>query len=374
MPVVADAPHVLGIEQGRIEQAQERALRVDARDDGAGRDLLAAASTTPVTRAVLRRDRADLGARCGSRAPSVRAAAARALRERAEAALHEHRRAGAVAAGGRGLQQQVARSCPPTTGRRRRPWMPRAAITARSSVGLEPLGREVGDRHRAPAQQALAVRRGRGRGSRGRGRGSGQRVARSCGSVDVGRRHRRARGARTRGDAREASRGTRDSARASFAEKRPSSAGASSPGSPQRRSAAAVGQRARRRAARPRRAGAATAEVSSSTSEARKGPAVWATVETLKPGWNSSVTAAPPDDGAPLEDEGLQAALGQEGRGDEAVVAAADDDDVGLHAHLPPVPVLQDLEGGDAAGRAHDAAARDAWRSRTCRGCCTGVR
>ena len=62
---------------------------------------------------------------------------------------------------------------------------------------------------------------------------------------------------------------------------------------------------------------------------------MWATVEALKPGWNSSVTAAPPTTLAPLEHERLQAGLGQEGRGREAVVAAADDDDVGLHATFP---------------------------------------
>ena len=40
-------------------------------------------------------------------------------------------------------------------------------------------------------------------------------------------------------------------------------------------------------------------------------------------------------DVAPLQDEGLEPAAGEQSRGHEAVVASADDDDVGLQATFP---------------------------------------
>ena len=50
--------------------------------------------------------------------------------------------------------------------------------------------------------------------------------------------------------------------------------------------------------------------------------------ENLKPGKISSVTAAPPTSGPPLEHERLPAGAREVGGGDEPVVAAADDDRV----------------------------------------------
>ena len=90
----------------------------------------------------------------------------------------------------------------------------------------------------------------------------------------------------------------------------------------------------------------------------RDGPAVWATVETWKPGWNSSVTAAPPSDVAALEHERLEARpspagprwRGRCGRRPTTTTSP-------VRAARVPAPVLQDLQRGDAAGRAHDPAA-----------------
>ena len=54
------------------------------------------------------------------------------------------------------------------------------------------------------------------------------------------------------------------------------------------------------------------------------------------------------EDVAPLQDEGLEAAAREQGRGDEAVVASADDDDVGLQATFP---LFQSLSSSSAEMR-----------------------
>src|SRR5579875_4175438 len=63
-------------------------------------------------------------------------------------------------------------------------------------------------------------------------------------------------------------------------------------------------------------------------------------------------------DGCALfQDEGLVSRAGEIKGGDEAVRAGADDDDVtGTHWLVGP-QVFEDFEGGETAGRAHDAAA-----------------
>ena len=130
-------------------------LRVDRRGDGSRLDLLAAREDHSGDAPVLLQQPLDAGSGPDHGAEAARGARER-RRQRAEAALHEHGRAGAVAVAGRRLEQQV----------RGRPGRPRArqhAVDAarRNHRGherrLEPLLREVGDRHRAPAQQVLPV-------------------------------------------------------------------------------------------------------------------------------------------------------------------------------------------------------------------------
>ncbi len=92
---------------------------------------------------------------------------------------------------------------------------------------------------------------------------------------------------------------------------------------------------------------------------ARSGPARWATVEARKPGWNSSVTAAPPSTSrrsstsTTLQPAPWPAARRSPGRCGPPPMTTTSR----RSPDLPPLPVLQDLQGGQAAGRAHDPAA-----------------
>ena len=95
--------------------------------------------------------------RRGSSAPRPRAARRERGGERAEAALHAAR-----SSPHRCRRQAAACSSrfavvPADHGPAIIPWMPRAATTARCERRLEPLLREVRDRHGSPAQQVLAV-------------------------------------------------------------------------------------------------------------------------------------------------------------------------------------------------------------------------
>ena len=64
------------------------------------------------------------------------------------------------------------------------------------------------------------------------------------------------------------------------------------------------------------------------------------------------------DDRAAFENERLVALLREVEGGDEGVVSAADDDDVARSGHgLVSPRIFQNFERGEAAGRAHDAAA-----------------
>ena len=66
-----------------------------------------------------------------------------------------------------------------------------------------------------------------------------------------------------------------------------------------------------------------------------------------KPGWNSSVTAAPPDHGAPLEHGDLESGRGKVGRAHQPVVSPADDQGVAARAAARRAqPWLQPRAGG----------------------------
>ena len=226
------------------------------------------------------------------------------------------------------------------------------------SVGLEPLRREVRDRHRAPAQQSLRVlaaqpprKPSRARARAGTGPCRSGRSMSGGVSVEQLREH----GARSG----RASGGTRDSARASVAEKLASSQRPCAPD--------------RRRAQRRRRPGSGANTRGSGSIEAR-GRGFWSsrsstTRRAQRAGRVRDGRGPEARDGTPRSrprrrrssrrssTSGFWPASREQRRGGEPVVAAADDDDVGLHATLP-ASVLQQLEGGEAAGRAHDPAAR----------------
>ena len=63
----------------------------------------------------------------------------------------------------------------------------------------------------------------------------------------------------------------------------------------------------------------------SATMEGRSGPVEWASVGHRWPGAISSVTAAPPDHRTSFEDDRLVARTREIERGDQTVVAGADD-------------------------------------------------
>ena len=192
---------------------------------------------------------------------------------------------------------------------------------------LEPLGDEVRDGHRPPAQEPVGVAPRAGRGTCGPRRAAFQRCAGpgpSMGGGVIGKS-----GARSAADPAEALVELRDTASASVAEKAPRAPGPCAAASSWRSRVPAVGRRredahvrakpARVRAGRelelPRdpRAGAGR--------RSGRGSGPEAGMDLLGDG-----RAA--DDVAPLEHERAQPGLGQIGRGDEAVVPAADDDDV----------------------------------------------
>ena len=175
MRIVADALDVVGIEGDRVEQAAAACACGSAPETTArASDLLARRRGRRRRRARPSQQTRSTVAPVRISAPKPRAAAARASGQRAEAALHEHgRRAGGVAVAGGGLEQQVR-------GRARRPRAGDqsldAARRARRRAGarrLEPLRREIGDRHRSPAQQAVAVLAAEARGTPSRGRRAG---------------------------------------------------------------------------------------------------------------------------------------------------------------------------------------------------------
>ena len=325
---VAGPLHVLGVQGDRVEQPKQGRLGIDRRGHGGGLDLLAARQDDTGDAPVLQqqpldgRARADLGAEAAGSARECG-------RERPEASLHEHGREGAVAVAGRGLQQQVR-------GRARRPRPRHHALDAprrnegRQERRLEPLLREVGDGHRAPAQQVLAVRAPEP-AQRPAEAGEREQVA-QLGALDVGRRqlqqapeHRREPPERRvelgiasrilRGEAADpGGRACRVAEEAEGAAVRERGEGTrlrqdpleAVPAEPQR--PCEPGPQRACRVGHCRRAEAG--------------------VELLRDGRAAQ-------EGAPLEKHRLAAALREERRGREAVRAAAHHDDVGLH-RAPP--------------------------------------
>src|SRR5262245_6113919 len=102
------------------------------------------------------------------------------------------------------------------------------------------------------------------------------------------------------------------------------------------------------------------ARSSSAAIEGRKGPAAWSTVETRKPGANSSVTATPPTTGRRSRTTGRKPAFAR----DAAAVSPfgpAPMTTTSLFSAMsgfPAFPVFEELESRIPAVGAHDAAAR----------------
>jgi hypothetical protein len=156
-PVVLDALDEVRVEVDRIDQAEQGALGVGVRDDGARRDLLAAREHDARRGAVLRLDARDLGIRADLRAERLGGRGQR-LRERAHPALRN--RGGTRGVGVARRLEEDAQAGP------RGPRAGEAAVdAARRDRGpeelvLEELGDEVRDRHRSPAEEAKRIAAG----------------------------------------------------------------------------------------------------------------------------------------------------------------------------------------------------------------------
>ena len=274
-----------------------------------------------MTRAVLDADALDLGA--GADLGAVRRARRRrALRPaRPRPPIDAARREPAPLPSPAAAWSSRFAVVPADQGPPRCPWMPRAADDrAHERRVANHSRREVGDRHRPPAQQALRVLAAERRGSPCRARaraGSGPQSAGRCRAASASSSAREQGGdrGRARGGTRDS--GPRPAARACAARTR------SRPRRPRARRRARPGSGAKTRGSGldEARARGSRGRASSTTDGAQRARARARTVEALNPGWNSSVTAAPPRIVAPLEDERLRARPREQGRGGEAVVA-----------------------------------------------------
>ena len=170
---VPDAPQVVGIEGGGIEQAQARAVQVGAGGDRPRLDLLAALEGDARTRPVLQDDPCGGGdgADLGAEAPR---GGGQGLGERAQPALDEDARARRRCRrwprpGGGGW-----RSSPPTTARRtprgfRGPRPPPAAASV-SNHSWAKSATAIGPQRRRPGRPSSRARAGPSRGRAGGGR------------------------------------------------------------------------------------------------------------------------------------------------------------------------------------------------------------
>ena len=161
--VVADPVQEVGVELDRLDERQERALRVGVRDDGARRRSARPWRARRRVRAPSRTSTRATSTPVRISAPRLRAAAAERLRQRADSARDEGGGPGRVRVDRR-LEEQVR----PGAGR---PGAGEHPVDAArrdrraQQLRLEPLGDEIRDGHRAPAQQPVRVPLGQARGS-----------------------------------------------------------------------------------------------------------------------------------------------------------------------------------------------------------------
>ena len=324
LAVAADAQEVLGVEHRGVEQAQERAVRVDARR----RPRRAAISSPPCEHdarhaAVARRDALRPRRRCGSRAPKPRAASASAVGERAEAAGHERGRARRRCRRARPPAAAGSRWCRRTRGRRTRR---RCRARTRPRAGSR-----VSNHSAAKSATAIGMKRSRRwpssrprppqRAARGR---AAESASPESGPVDVGRRQ-RAQRATARRRARPGMRWN-----SGIAQRRPSArsrwiSAADRSGLPHRRRLRPSGSGANRRGSGSTKRSPRAARPSASATSFAKSAGVCATAETRKPGMELLGRRGAAHDVALLEHDRRQAALREQRRRHQAVVPAADD-------------------------------------------------
>ena len=357
----------VGPEVHRVEQPEQRPLRVGAGDhDARRRDLLARRpGPRPSPAPSLVGDRRPPRRRSGSPRRTPRAAAGQRLGQRPRAAP---RRTTVCPAAPPSLPAESPSSTaavPAVHGPIAVYRTPRAAIGPPDVVALERLAHQVRHRHRQDAEQPPRPAFGpSSRNARPRRRPAT--ASAIDGRLDVGRRGRVEVGQ----EARHAPGPARSNARIGVgvvrrpAPEAPPRSAAGSPHSVERRRRRAAGRTpgpSGRTSSQPVPAQAEVADHRRPQPARPCGPPP----ATRTPGPSSAVGRAAPPDSRALQDEDAQAGLRQVGRGHQPVVAAADDDRVvprvALAARRPPAGASARSTSQRRRclpGRAHDPAAR----------------
>ncbi len=325
--IVPEGLDVLGVQEGRVQEAQERGLGMGAGDHDAGLDLLASLEHHSGGAAVAGRDLLDLraGADLGPEAPR---GGGERLAQRSQAPLHEDRGAGAVSTRGGRAQQQV-RGGAGGPGAREGPGDSACRDDRAEKVRLEPFGGEVGHGHGPPPQHVLGL--DATQHPKAQGHAQERQGIAEAGRPGIGGRHLEDAGENRR-DAPESAVEARPGLRVPSGPGRESGGGLCGVAPEPQPSAVGVGSEDARLGLRGLDRNAEVAHDGGAEGARRmgEGRGLEARVDLL-----GDRRAA--HDGAPLENEGFPSGLGEVGRRDEAVVAAADHDDVGLHRLAPPI-------------------------------------